>query len=256
MLSLCACNRSPLDHLFSFKDLIVVGNAKFGDGTGHGLRGDSRRPRRRSTRPHAARVGVSRVFWNAQVHEVPEADYFAVAPNRRGMLPVRVPIRPIMPVIASIGWLATRSTSPLRSGTAPGASISLAMMGWQPRRADRGSAPRPARVTLPHRGRTGGRRDTRCRRTHHAGSARICHWRWLLAICVIVALAVRPATSTAYRQKMGAGGARPTLPEGLKRSEYREWVHRSGRVEIHAGFCGNRLFDTAGSPVRALTGRP
>jgi pimeloyl-ACP methyl ester carboxylesterase len=81
----------------------IVGNAKFGDGTGHvfAVTAEGRDDAPLVLMLHG--FGVSRVFWNAQVHEEPEADYFAVAPNRRGMLPVRVPIRPIMPVIASIG---------------------------------------------------------------------------------------------------------------------------------------------------------
>jgi pimeloyl-ACP methyl ester carboxylesterase len=42
--------------------------------------------------------GVSRFFWNAQVHAVGEAGYFAVAPNQRGYAASARPDAAIAPV--------------------------------------------------------------------------------------------------------------------------------------------------------------
>jgi pimeloyl-ACP methyl ester carboxylesterase len=54
--------------------------------------------------------GVSRFFWNAQVHAVGEAGYFAVAPNQRGYAAGARPDPTDLPSTVLIDWSATRST--------------------------------------------------------------------------------------------------------------------------------------------------
>jgi pimeloyl-ACP methyl ester carboxylesterase len=47
--------------------------------------------------------GVSRFFWNSQVHALGDAGYFAVAPNQRGMRPAHDLTRPTTPATGLIG---------------------------------------------------------------------------------------------------------------------------------------------------------